>query len=413
MESKTVLLAQHYLTVFLIIFLLGTIAGKIARRFGLPEVAIYILFGMLFGPSGLHFFKIEADSTVNQLILLFGASFIIFHGGTVTSLKVLKQVWRTVTLLATTGVLITAFIVAAAASWVFHIPFLVALLLGAIIASTDPAALVPIFQRFPIRHKVAQTVISESAFTDATGAIMTTVVFSLVTSNKAINPFHIGLDFLHLAFGGILVGAIVGFIAAFLISENDRGLLREFTPMVVILTVLSAYLGAEYIEASGFMSVFVAGLVIGNASSFRLTILPEQEHAMHQFIDPIGLKLGMSIFILLGSQVDFAVLRQYGLLALVVVAVFMFIARPVTVLTSLVPDRQARWKREEIAFFFWTRETGVIPAALVGMLASSGITEIKLLSAITFVAILVTLVIQTSTTPLLAGKLNLLEKLRG
>lgn len=413
MHTETVLLAQHYLTVFLIIFLLGTLAGKIARKLELPEVTLYILTGMIFGPSGLHTFDIQSDSIVNQLILLFGASFIIFHGGTVTSLKVLKQVWKTVTLLSTTGVLITALIVAIAASWVFHIHFLIALLLGAILASTDPAALVPIFQRFPVRHKVAQTVISESAFTDATGAIMTTVVLALVTSNETINPFHIGLDFLHLAFGGILVGAIVGFIAAFLISENDRGLLREFTPMVVILTVLAAYLGAEFIGASGFMSVFVAGLVIGNASSFRLTILPEQEHAMHQFIDPIGLKLGMSIFILLGSQVDFAVLRQYGLSALVVVAVFMFLARPITVLTSLIPDRQAKWKREEIAFFFWTRETGIIPAALVGMLASSGIPEIKLLSAITFVAILVTLVIQTSTTPWVARKLNLLDKTKG
>ncbi|HJV44930.1 MAG TPA: cation:proton antiporter, partial [Bacillota bacterium] len=283
-------------------------------------------------------------------------------------------------------------------------------LLGSILASTDPAALVPIFQRFPVRHKVAQTVISESAFTDATGAIMTTVVFSLLTSKQVIAPLQIGIDFIHLAFGGIIVGFMIGSIAAFLISENDRGLLREFTPMVVILTVLSAYLGAEHFGASGFMSVFVAGLVIGNASTLGLTILPEQEHAMHQFIDPIGLKLGMSIFILLGSQVDFVVLGQYGLLALAVVAVFMFIARPITVLTSLLPDRAAKWKKEEITFFFWTRETGVIPAALVGMLASSGIAEIKLLSAITFVAILVTLVIQTSTTPWVAKKLHLLEK---
>jgi potassium/hydrogen antiporter len=410
MHSETVLLAQHYLTAFLIIFVLGTIAGKIAQRFGLPEVALYFIVGMIFGPSVLHMFEIKADSTVNQLILLFGASFIIFHGGTITSLKVLKQVWRSVALLSTTGVLITAFVVAIAASWVFHIPFLIALLLGAILASTDPASLVPIFQRFPVRRKVAQTVISESAFTDATGAIMTTVVLGLVTSNQAVNPFYIGLDFLHLAFGGIIVGAIVGFIAALLISENDRGLLREYTPMVVILTVLSAYLGAEYIEASGFMSVFVAGLIIGNASSFSLTILPEQNHAMHQFIDAIGLKLGMSIFILLESQVNFAVLQQYGLLALVVVAIFMFIARPLTVLTSLLPDRQAKWRREEVAFFFWTRETGVIAAALVGMLASSGIALINLLTAITFVAILVTLVVQTSTTPWVAKKFGLLEK---
>jgi cell volume regulation protein A len=78
----------------------------------------------------------------------------------------------TITLLVTLGDVLTAFIVAFAATWIFHIPFFAALLLGSILASTDPAALVPIFQKFPIRRKVAQTVMTESAFTDATRAIM-------------------------------------------------------------------------------------------------------------------------------------------------------------------------------------------------------------------------------------------------
>jgi cell volume regulation protein A len=409
MHSEAVLLAQHYLWALFIIFFIGTLGGKLAEKLGLPDVAIFIVLGIVLGPSVLSLIHIQAESTMNQMILLFGACFIIFHGGVITSFGVLQKVWRTITLLSTLGVVITAFVVAFAAAWIFHIPFMVALLIGSILASTDPAALVPIFQKFPIRRKLAQTVITESAFTDATGAIMTTVVFGLLVSGGEMGVIPVAWQFIQLAIGGIVVGAVVGFIAAFLISENDRGLLREFTPMVVILAVLAAYLLAEQIHASGFMSVFVAGLMIGNAKSLRLTILPKEEHAAHQFIDAISLKLRMLVFMLLGSQVDFSALMQYGLLGLAVIAVFIFIARPITVLASLLPDTKAHWTRREVLFLFWTRETGVIAAALAGIVASSGLAEGKLVSAVVFLAILITLLLQASTTPFVARKLKLME----
>ncbi|WJH37153.1 sodium:proton antiporter [Paenibacillus sp. CC-CFT747] len=409
MHSESVAAAQHYLTYLLVIFLVGTLGGKLAGKLRLPDVVVFILTGIVLGPSLLGAVDIPASSTVNQLILLFGACFIIFHGGMITEFSVLKRVWRTISLLSVTGVLITALIAAAAAYYVFGVSFLTALLLGSILASTDPAALVPIFQKFPIRRRVAQTVISESAFTDATGAIMATVVFGLLTAEGAISGGAVIGEFLLLALGGMVVGVITGGIAAFLISENDRGLLREFTPMVVVITVLGAYLLAEKVHASGFMAVFVAGLMIGNVRSLKLTILPKEEHAAHQFMDAVGLKLRMLIFILLGSQVDFSVLRQYGLPALLVVLVFMLIARPVTVLASLLPDRGAGWSRSEVLFFFWTRETGVIAAALAGMAAGAGLAEGKLISAVVFVAILLTLLIQAGTTPWVAKKLGLME----
>lgn len=409
MHSASLVLAQHYLLALFIIFFIGTLGGKLAEKLGLPDVAIFILLGIVLGPSLFSLITIHAESTLNQMILVFGACFVLFHGGVMTSFEILQKVWRTITLLSTLGVVLTAFIIAFAAAWIFNIPFLVALLLGSILASTDPASLVPIFQKFPIRKKVAQTVITESAFTDATGAIMTTVVFGLLFTSEKVDLSSIGLQFIQLAFGGIVVGILVGFIATFLISENDRGLLRHFTPMVVILAVLGAYLLAEQIHASGFMSVFVAGLMLGNAKSLRLTVLPKEEHAAHQFMDAVSLKLRMLIFILLGSQVDFSALKQYGLSGLVVIAIFMFVSRPITVLASLLPDSKAKWTRPEVLFFFWTRETGVIAAALAGIVASSDLTEGKLVSSIVFLAIIVTLLLQASTTPLVARKLNLME----
>ncbi|GIM46168.1 sodium:proton antiporter [Collibacillus ludicampi] len=411
MHSHSVDIAVNFLRSMLIFLLTGTVGGKVAEKIRIPDVVLYILIGILLSPSCLGIIEMKADSPSYQVILLFGASFILFHGGMITHLDILKQVWRTIILLSTVGMIVTALVVSIAAVWVFHIPFLPALLLGAILASTDPAALVPIFNKFPVRHKVSQTVITESAFTDATGAIMTTVVFSLLMiGGGSIEWGSIGLQFVRLAIGGILVGSVIGWIAAFLISENDRGLLREFTPMVIVITVLAAYLVAERIHASGFMSVFVAGIMIGNAAWFKLTILPKQEHAAHDFIEALALKLRMLIFILLGSQVDFKVLQEYGLQSLLIVLIFMFVARPLTVLLCLLPDRKAKWQKNEVLFMFWTRETGVIAAALVGIVASSGLSEGKLMSAIVFVAILSTLLLQASTTPAVAKNLRLLEE---
>ena len=117
----------------------------------------------------------------------------------------------------------------------------------------------------------------------------------------------------------------------------------------------------------------------------------------------------MLVFILLGSQVDFSALKQYGLSGLVVIIIFIFVARPITVLASLLPDSKAKWTRSEVLFFFWTRETGVIAAALAGIVASSDLVEGKLVSSIVFIAILVTLLLQASSTPFVARKLGLLE----
>src|SRR4051794_18257508 len=133
---------------------------------------------MLIGPAALGLVHIKADSALNQIILLFGASYILFDGGASMRLSVLKQVWITIVVIATIGVVITAAVTAIAAHFILGAPFIVALLLGTTLASTDPATLIPIFRHIHIRERVAQTVMSESAFNDAMSAILT---FTLVT----------------------------------------------------------------------------------------------------------------------------------------------------------------------------------------------------------------------------------------
>ena len=144
---------------------------------------MFLIAGIAIGPQALGLIHIEADSALNQIILLFGASYILFDGGAALRLGVLKQVWITIVVLATLGVLITAGITGLAAYYILGVPPIVALLLGATLASTDPATLVPIFRQVRIRDRVAQTVMSESAFNDAMGAIVTFAVLAVATGS--------------------------------------------------------------------------------------------------------------------------------------------------------------------------------------------------------------------------------------
>ena len=168
--SASVEIAKHTLLSAGLILAIGTLTGLFAQKLRIPDVAVFPLVGMLMGPELLGVINIQADSALNQVILLFGASYILFDGGASLRLDILRQVWITIVVLATLGVLITAAITGIAAYAILGLPLTVALLLGATLASTDPATLVPIFQQVNIRDRVAQTVVSESAFNDATGA---------------------------------------------------------------------------------------------------------------------------------------------------------------------------------------------------------------------------------------------------
>lgn len=409
MESSAAIeLAKHVLLTFGLILAFGTAFGLLAQKLKVPDVAVFLIVGMALGPGMTGLVDIKPDSALNQLILIFGSCYILFDGGASLRLKVLKEVWVTIVILATVGVLISAAITAAAAWAVFSLPFIVALLLGSVIASTDPATLVPVFKQVKIKDRVAQTVMSESAFNDAMGAIVTFAVLGLVMGKGEFSVGHSLFDLLKQAGIGLVAGAVLGYLAAMLIAHEKYAFLQEYAPVVTLMAVIGAYLGADGLQASGFMAVFVFGIIIGNKDVFGFEMSEGEQEKMEDFVATTALVMRMFIFILLGAQVDFDLMSKYWLGGVVVVLVFMFVARPVTVFACALPDRRAKWSVKELLFMCWTRETGVIPGALAGLLVGLGAPEAKLIASVTFIAILATILIQATTTKWLAGKLGLL-----
>src|ERR671929_2077442 len=141
--------------------------------------------GALIGPAGLDAIDVSLDSLGAQLILTVGVSFILFHGGLQLSARVLERVAGGLVLLVIPGVIITAVVTGTAAAAFFGVPLTTGLLIGAALAPTDPAILVPLFDRIRLRPKVAQTVIAESALNDPTGAVLALAFAGVVVSGGA------------------------------------------------------------------------------------------------------------------------------------------------------------------------------------------------------------------------------------
>lgn len=392
-----------------VIIFTGLLGGVIAKKIKVPDIVLFLLIGIGLGPTIGGILHVPAASTMNQIILTIGACYLLFEGGATLRFKVLKEIWITLILITSVGVLITGAIMTVAGVWM-GVSLGIALVLAAITASTDPATLVPIFKQVPIKDRVSQTVMSESALNDAMGAIATFAVVAYVMgSGEDFSVTHSLAELAYEVVGGVVLGTVVGYSAAFLMAHNSFGIFRDVTPFVVILAVITVFLLADGIGASGFMAVFTLGVMIGNKESLNLPLDEHEHEYLEDYVGNTALLMRMFIFILLGSQVDFHLLKEYLGVGIALLFIFIFIARPVTVFLCAGPDRRAKWTWKELVFMSWTRETGVIPAALVGILAGMKVPGIDVVGAITFIFILGTILIQAPTTALLAGKLGLLK----
>jgi len=408
--SASIEIAKHTLLSCGLILAVGILTALLAQKIKIPDIVLFLLVGIVIGPQMLGLIDFKADSALNQIVLLFGASYILFDGGASLRFSVLKGVWITIAVIATIGVVITAAITSVAAYYVLGVPLIVAMLLGATLGSTDPATLVPIFRQVHIRDRVAQTVVSESALNDATGAIITFGVLAVAMGTGQVSILSSLFDLLKQAFVGIIAGVMFGYFAALLIAHERWSFLAEYAPVVTLAAVIGTYFAADGLQASGFMAVFVFGIMLGNKDELGFKMSAGEARRLDEYVMTTAFIMRLFIFILLGTQVDFGLMRGYLVGGVIVVTIFMLVARPVTVFLCAWPDRRARWSFNEMLFMCWTRETGVIPAALAGLLLGMKAPGAPMIASVTFIAILMTILIQAPTTKWLGAKLGLLKQ---
>ena len=388
---------------------LGLLTSRLTRWTGIPDLVFFVLIGLVLGPHALRLIHLPATGDLGQVIVTGGAVFMLYEGGRVMDLQVLRRIWLGTTLLATLGVLVTAAAVALAAHLLLGLSWPVAFLTGAVIAPTDPATIVPLFSQVRVAVRVRQLVISESAFNDATATVLTTTLLA-VAGGQPLGLLSIGGTFLRLMAIGIAVGLGTGFLIQVLDAEEHRlSLFKEQEENVVatLLAMLASFIVATLLGGSGFMAVFIAGIVRGNASIWGLSARPEH-HASHEsFLSLLGTTVRMLVFGVLGANVNLHLLSGLGLGGLLVVAVLLFAARPLTVYSCLALDRIAGWSPKEMLFTSWVRETGVVPAALASLLLAAHARGASHVAALVFLAVLATILLQGPTTAAWARRTGL------
>lgn len=406
MQGNITLLTENLMGLLCILILMGIICVKLSKIVHIPDVVLFILFGVVLGPQVLNIVNFDEFKVENQLILNFGAAYILYDGGREVKLKILNEVKVSVILLATLGVVISTLITGFFAFKILKIDFIYALLMGAVIASTDPSVLVPLFKNMNISNKLKQTIISESAFNDAAAAIVTFTILGVISGGSFSISSSV-IELLVKAFGGIIVGGIIGYFVTFLVGKGNMRIFSGYPGEIAVASVLGAYVISEHFSFSGFMAVFIVGIVCGNKDAFKLSINSDDEKVHLDFKEVLIMILRILIFMILGTQMNFNILGKYWSQSLIIVLIFIFIARPVSVFFSIILDRKAKWNYREALYLMWTRETGVIPAALAGMIVSMKVQNAEIVSAVTFMAIIVTLVAQASTAKYAAKILKL------
>jgi potassium/hydrogen antiporter len=386
----------------------GLVSQLVADYLRAPRMLFLLGVGTLLGPSVADAVDVPLDSIGAQLLLTLGVSFILFHGGLQLSTRVLSGVAVGLGMLVIPGVVLTAVITGSVAALVFGLPLSTGLLIGAVLAPTDPAILIPLFERIRLRPKLAQTIIAESALNDPTGAVLALAFAGVVLSGRAsmTKPLR---DFVVDLVISTALGVVFGVVLSAVVSSRRAGIWRESSAITVMAVMSAGYVSIDEAGGSGYLGAFLAGLIVGNMDRLGLAMHSHHENEMRTLVAVVADVMVIFVFITLGANLPWRDIADHLAPALAVVAVLVLVARPLTVLACLLPDRRGKWSREEIVFLAWTRETGVVPAALAGVVVGLHVPDANLVVVTVALTIVVTLALQATTKRWLARRLRLLE----
>ncbi|MEX2210424.1 MAG: cation:proton antiporter [Gaiellaceae bacterium] len=386
----------------------GLVAQVFADLLRVPAMILLLAAGAILGPHATGAIDVPLASDGARVLLSLGVAFILFHGGLNLSVRVLSRTVVGLLLLVVPGVLLTALIVGAVAGAAFSVPLVAGLMIGAALAPIDPAILIPLFERLRLRPKLAQTIVAESALNDATGAVLT-LALAVAVAGAETSLGTPALDFVTELAVSTGLGIVFGVLLSLLISSRRAGIWQESAALVVLAVLAASWVSIDSAGGSGYLGAFIAGLIVGNMDELRLAMRGPNERDMRSLVEAVMDVVVILVFVVLGANLPFDELRDEALPAIAVVATLLLVARPLVVLACVLPDRRGRWTREEVVFLAWTRETGVVSAALAGVLVAKGVPHAELVVVTVALAVVATLLLQTTTKPWLARRLGLLE----
>ena len=378
-----------------LLVLAGIMSSLVAMRFGAPLLLVFLIVGMLAGeggPGGIQFDDVHTTYVVGSIAL----ALILFDGGLRTRFATFRSVLAPAVTLATVGVLMTAALTAPVAKFLLGMTWTEALLVGAVVASTDAAAVFFLIHArgLRLRPRVGATLEVESGSNDPFAVLLTVILVEFLTVGDR-SWQHVLSVLAEQAALGTLIGILGG--RAIVIVLNRLALAQGLHAPFVATSALVIFALASVLHASGFLAVYLAGLVVGNR--------PTRAHnTVVVFLDAVTWLAQIVMFVLLGLLVWPMRLVDSIFPALAVAVVLMFIARPAAVFACLAPFRFA-WR--EKAFISWVGLRGAVGIFLASIPLLIGLPNAHLYFDIAFVVVLTSLLIQGWTIAAAARELHI------
>ncbi|MGY0017901.1 potassium/proton antiporter [Streptomyces sp. cg35] len=383
---------NQLLLVSALVLLIAVAAVRISSRSGLPSLLLYLGIGIAMGQDGIGDVSFS-DAELTQVIGYAALVVILAEGGLGTKWKEIKPALPAAVALSLAGVAVSVGVTAAGAHYLVGLEWRQSLIIGAVVSSTDAAAVFSVLRKVPLPKRITGVLEAESGFNDAPVVI-------LVVAFSAAGPVEhwyvlIGEIALELA-----IGAAIGLAVGWLGSYGLRHVALPASglyPIAVMAIATVAYAAGAIAHGSGFLAVYLAAMVMGNAK------LPHWP-ATRGFAEGLGWIAQIGMFVLLGLLVTPHELADDIVPALIIGLVLTMVARPLEVVVSLLPFRMP-W--QEKALMSWAGLRGAVPIILATIPMVTGVADSQRIFNIVFVLVVVYTLIQGPTLPWLARKLRL------
>jgi cell volume regulation protein A len=382
------------------LILLSIFAGILSSRIGAPLLLVFLALGMLAGedgPGGIDFNDFGAAYIIGATSL----AIVLFDGGLRTPLATLRTAAAPAITLATIGVALTAAIVAVAAHLLLDLSWVGALLIGSTVASTDAAAVFFLLQSGGINlaRRVRATLEAESGLNDPMAVFLTISCIELIA--KGVHTIgwaaagHFAVEFVFEMLVGGIAGVAGGYAMVTLINrlKLDSGLY----PIFALAAALLIFAGTQTAGASGFLAVYLAGVVVGNRRH-------RARQVIERFQDGIAWLSQIAMFVMLGLLVTPHLLISSLLPALAIAAILIFVARPLAAVACLLPFG---FRRREQAFVAWVGLRGAVPIFLASIPVMANVPQARLYFDVAFVVVFASLIVQGWTVATMAHFLRL------
>jgi len=376
-----------------ILLLVGVLVVGVSDRLRVPTSLLSLAIGMVVGSDVLGWVNVD-DAALVRDISIVAVVVILFEGGLTTKPSALREAGLPGFLLSNLGVVITAAITGLGVHYGVGLDWETSLIVGAVVSSTDAAVVFDLLRRAPLPKRLSAILEVESGANDPFAILLTIGLVEFFTGG-AVTPAEVVVFGAAQLFGGLLAGGLVGWMGSLLLRLPLRS--QALYPLLATGVAALAYGAATWIGGSGFLAVYVTGLLVG-------ALVPRERRVIRSFYSSLAVGTDLVLFLILGLLVSPAELPRVAVPGLVIAAILVLVARPTAVVVSLLPFR-LDWREQ--ALLSWAGLRGAVPIILATIPATAGVPAGRAIFDIVFFVVVVSTLLLGTTVAPLARRLGL------